>query len=775
MVIDRARELGQLREISGTATRAARVIELRGQPWAGKTWLLARFGEELRGCGWTTLAGRAGQAPAGLPFGAITDALEDVVVDQRENLMAALPACYVRHLAAAFPSLASADRGDDELAGMLDSASATYEFYRAVGFVLRAVGRAGGLLLGVDDAHNLDGASLGLLSYLYRHSPGDKFVVVLAYRPRQAGPGLLSLLGEIASDTGRYIVDLQPVPDRDATELLPDGLGSGRASEILHEASGNLGLLRAFGSAHAEAYADQELAELLPHDVAAACLREFHLISPKGYLVAQAAAVAGEPLEPELLSSVAGLSVSEIWSALDELIDHDVMHRDGAGGFRFRHSLLRSAAYGSAGAGWRLGAHGRAASVLASRDASAGRIAVHLSQAATTVDLQQIQILLTAARDCLFDRPLRAVVWIRAAVRSNPSCGRAPAQRLILGQALALAGRLVESHDELSRVETISQDPLELAELAEWRARVLGLLGRHDDAKAPLFSALAMMPAGATIAIARVRAALLAADLEAGRAEDLPATAEAVAVTLTTWSGGPELRAYALALLAAAAVASDSAETQRCLARLRQAVSSVNELSDDQIGRRLETLYWVAHAETALDLAEAARDHLTRGLHLADTHRLIPFVPVFASRLGSLIWSMGDTTSAVRWFDLADRNARATDSAHLSNLAQSARMRAGQLPAQGLASTDERINQRLEPYADAADEPELSVLSERELGIAVLVSNGRTNQQIARTLGLSHKTVETYLSRIFNKLGLCSRSQVATLIGRTALPGTCGR
>ena len=57
--------------------------------------------------------------------------------------------------------------------------------------------------------------------------------------------------------------------------------------------------------------------------------------------------------------------------------------------------------------------------------------------------------------------------------------------------------------------------------------------------------------------------------------------------------------------------------------------------------------------------------------------------------------------------------------------------------------------------------PNLGALSEREMGIAVLVSMGRTNQQIARALGLSHKTVETYLTRIFRKLDVCSRSQIA--------------
>jgi DNA-binding NarL/FixJ family response regulator len=55
------------------------------------------------------------------------------------------------------------------------------------------------------------------------------------------------------------------------------------------------------------------------------------------------------------------------------------------------------------------------------------------------------------------------------------------------------------------------------------------------------------------------------------------------------------------------------------------------------------------------------------------------------------------------------------------------------------------------------------------LQIAELVSRGHTNRQIARMLSLSHKTVETYLARIFTKLGVSSRAAVATLVGRGVL------
>jgi DNA-binding NarL/FixJ family response regulator len=75
------------------------------------------------------------------------------------------------------------------------------------------------------------------------------------------------------------------------------------------------------------------------------------------------------------------------------------------------------------------------------------------------------------------------------------------------------------------------------------------------------------------------------------------------------------------------------------------------------------------------------------------------------------------------------------------------------------------------PEPKPTEEPEFAALSGREWQIAELVSRGHTNRQIARMLSLSHKTVETYLARIFTKLGVSSRAAVATLVGRGVLTG----
>ena len=58
----------------------------------------------------------------------------------------------------------------------------------------------------------------------------------------------------------------------------------------------------------------------------------------------------------------------------------------------------------------------------------------------------------------------------------------------------------------------------------------------------------------------------------------------------------------------------------------------------------------------------------------------------------------------------------------------------------------------------------LDSLSTREREIAALVADGLTNREIAARLFLSEKTVEAHMTRVFQKLGLRSRAQVAAAV-----------
>jgi DNA-binding CsgD family transcriptional regulator len=61
-------------------------------------------------------------------------------------------------------------------------------------------------------------------------------------------------------------------------------------------------------------------------------------------------------------------------------------------------------------------------------------------------------------------------------------------------------------------------------------------------------------------------------------------------------------------------------------------------------------------------------------------------------------------------------------------------------------------------------------LTRRERSLARLVHEGRTNQQIARTLQISVKTVEAYLTRVYRKTSCSSRVELAVAVTERRVP-----
>jgi len=52
-------------------------------------------------------------------------------------------------------------------------------------------------------------------------------------------------------------------------------------------------------------------------------------------------------------------------------------------------------------------------------------------------------------------------------------------------------------------------------------------------------------------------------------------------------------------------------------------------------------------------------------------------------------------------------------------------------------------------------------LTEREREVVALIAQGKTNREIADTLVVSYRTVETHVGTILSKLGFTSRAQIA--------------
>jgi DNA-binding CsgD family transcriptional regulator len=69
---------------------------------------------------------------------------------------------------------------------------------------------------------------------------------------------------------------------------------------------------------------------------------------------------------------------------------------------------------------------------------------------------------------------------------------------------------------------------------------------------------------------------------------------------------------------------------------------------------------------------------------------------------------------------------------------------------------------------DRRSKGQVNILSRRELQVLGLVARGYTSAEIARQIFVGLKTIETYRSRIFEKLGLKKRSDLirfAVLLG----------
>jgi DNA-binding CsgD family transcriptional regulator len=77
-----------------------------------------------------------------------------------------------------------------------------------------------------------------------------------------------------------------------------------------------------------------------------------------------------------------------------------------------------------------------------------------------------------------------------------------------------------------------------------------------------------------------------------------------------------------------------------------------------------------------------------------------------------------------------------------------------------------RFTTRRLPARTPADHARGANLTPREADVARLVGEGATNAAIANALGMSEATVKTHLTKVYTKLRIRSRTQLAVLLGR---------
>ncbi|BFV56530.1 LuxR family transcriptional regulator [Kitasatospora sp. CMC57] len=762
----------------------ARIVSIGGEPWIGKTRLLAELAGLASSEGWRVAVGRAGRRTgAATPFELVVDALDDQLASGDVEVPNALAA----RLSRVFPALGGAGAAAE--VETLDE----YWLIRAVRSVLELLADGPGLLLVLDDAHRADPLTLDLLDHLVRHPPRGRLLTVLAHRDSPAANRLAVLRGTGIGQPWQHL-ELGPLAESEAATLLGPGLDPVDRQVLLRHAAGVPGLLRACAGSAPEPVGAYELATAQPTLGGGPVALDFGPLSDPAWRTAWAAATLGGAVTPQPVAEVAGLPLPQVLAAIDELQEEALLRTEAAGpGLRFRHPVVRVLLLRGCQVGRQYGAGGRAVSALRRTGAPTELLAAHLERIPSPGPTDR-KLLLTAATTGLYRAP---------GATARRLADEQPYLASELAHALTLTGRPEEALAAYARARAAIGGRVGKAS-AEAECSALRGLGRWSAARELLANA-------EDVELAWAALALEVGDPVGGR-------------TAAQWAEHGYVRAvqagdaaeqtHALALLAAAHAADE---------RFDEAAEVAGAAAERLAGRelplhRLESVRWLTDAELYLGRRHRAEALLGRALDavldsgqwqllgrtslglsrarweagdLAGAADRAVLAVAAGRRFGSpplvvdaLLWhsrirlAAQDVPGAQQAAAAAGREAAALGRPWQRRVEETLRalgavpaaeaLPAGRPPGSGRARP---TNAQLLEAALAETDPEppelagLAGLSRREVQVALLVSEGCTNQQIAGRMGVSTKTVETYLSRIFRKLGIVSRAQVAHLVG----------
>lgn len=382
----------------------------------------------------------------------------------------------------------------------------------------------------------------------------------------------------------------------------------------------------------------------------------------------------------------------------------------------------------------------------------AARLADSMTDADITDRLDILSNLVTA--EMYLDRHVRGCAHGERALALARATGQThllPILTPILGTSLALAG-------EMNRSVEVLEDAIEAARLVgNAQALSLNLFNRCLCAvlAGDLDTALA---AGAeSVELARsVDNGVITAFAGAIHAQALLESGEAqAALELLVDSVGGE----GIPLLAGSWRAHFLEVLARCNLQLDRRASAhtaaqrTRELADG-LGLDLPGLL-ADRAESAVMLAEGQAGHAVELARSAVERAERIQVPLYAAsaraQTGTALVVSGRAAEAVELLERAAADFEDLGAIRYRNQVESELRRLGRT-----------IHRRTRP--GNPDARGVEALTGRELEVAEMVVDRRTNREIAQALFLSTKTIETHMRNIFNKLGVNSRVEVARVL-----------
>ncbi len=652
-LIGRDAELGVLDDVLDTlGSGDGGMVAVDGEPGIGKTSVLGELQKRAERRGFKVHRGAASEFERDHPYAVIADAL-DAAVAADAGLLGGLAPEMLEELAELLPSL-RARAG----AGVAKVTDERFRAHRAFRGLLEELAAEAPLVIVLDDLHWADAATVELILALLRRPPGRPALLVVAFRSGEMPERLAAAL----ADQRVSRLTLRPLDRAEAAALLGDRLEARHHDAAFREAGGNPFYLEQLTRSTSWAGdGGKVIGMLVPPAVAASLSAELGGLGPDARALLQGAAVAGEPFEADLAAVAADLDVTAALTALDDLLERDLVRQaDLPRRFRFRHPLVRRAVYDGTPGGWRIGAHGRMAAVLAERGAPAAEQAPHLELCAVRGDTAAADVLLDAGRGAIARAPAAAARWLGAALELLPVAARERRAELLHVRATALraGGDLEGCRGALADAVALLDDDADTEQRTSLTVSLAACehwMGLHDDARRRLLRAFAALPsepsaAAVLLGVELTLDALYHLEQEQAYAHGERALAAARAL------GDPfnvMLGASVLCLAEACGERTAAARTH-----LAEALASMALVSDEQLASDVETFYVLAWALTYLDRYDDALASADRGLELARAYgRGHMIVPLMLSKMFALELT-GRLREALQTAELAADSAR---------------------------------------------------------------------------------------------------------------------
>ena len=377
-------------------------------------------------------------------------------------------------------------------------------------------------LLLFEDVHWMDEASSELLRHIGTQVQTKPWLACATRRPVDGGFSALEGIPPVPAITLR----LDPLPEADALELASvvgaeRGLLAHELAAITERSGGNPLFLQ-------QLVAVEEGDGDLPETVEATLAARIDRLDPGDRALLRWASVLGSSFSSHIIASVleadpSAAADSDAWDRLTEFIERDP---DVAGGFRFRHALIRDSAYDGLPYRRRQELHERVARVYEERHAGdldevAELLSLHFLRAGAHDDAWRYSLVAGKRAQAKFANVEAAEFYRRALDAAPDVTSLEPHETSAvwesLGDVLELQGQFDEAAQAFDRA--IDSAPRELRAALLMKAGFLRAerMGRYDEAMEWYDRGCALAD---DVTLVRLRMAYAAARFRQGEFED---------------------------------------------------------------------------------------------------------------------------------------------------------------------------------------------------------------------------------------------------------------